>query len=347
MIIPNVFLRQHDSAPFRRFLLDYTIEQIIDFRFAAFGTATVPTAVLIVHAAPAPDDHSVTLSDTSGASESVLQATMTQLPDAQFSAQLAKAMPLLQRIEAISLTLEQCATSHEGIHSGNIRHKLFTQEAEINAKRMLKGSDISRFCLHWGGWYVRYDPALIDRSQGDYASLRDERLFIEPKILTRQTGDRIIAAWDDQGFYADNTLHSTQMRPECALSPWYVLALLNSRLLSNIYQILTGERGRALAQVKLVFLRRLPIRSIRFTTSEQQRDQIVKQILGEQGAAKKDYILQKVDSWLAAGCTDLIHDLLVALAQQRLNHDEPSLDELIDQIVERLYGVQAIDLCMD
>lgn len=343
MIIPNVFLRQHDSAPFRRFLLGYTIERIIDYRFAAFGAATVPTAVLIVRAAPAPIDHGVTISDTNDTHRSVQQSILAELPDAQFSAQLADAMPLLQQIAAISAPLATFATSHEGIHSGNIRHKLFTQEADTNAKPMLKGSDISRYDLRWGGWYVRYDPALIDRSQDEYASLRDERLFTEPKILTRQTGDRIIATWDDQGFYTDNTLHSTQVRPDCDLSPFYLLALLNSRLLSGIYQTLTGERGRALAQVKLVFLRRLPIRHIQFNMHEQKRKQIVKQIL-EDWPERVDHILHAIDGWLAEGCTGVIHDLLVVLAQQQLDHGDVCRDELIDHTVERLYGIQISDL---
>ena len=351
MIIPNVFMRQHDSASFRRFLLDQTVESIVDYGFDAFGTATVPTAAVVFQKAPAPAGHLIQLHSTDGVTQAIPQATFAALPNAQINPRLTAALPTLRAIELICDPLEALASSHEGIHSGNIRHKLFTKEIGGQRTRpLLKGSDIARYRLHWGGWRVHYDPALIDRRAGEYASLRDERLFTQPKIWTRQTGDRIIATWDGEGFYADNTLHGTQLRPSCQLSPFYVLALLNSRLLSVIYQALTGERGRALAQVKLVFLRRLPIRRIIFSTPPDERRRFLAEIepLIRAGHGAEHQVLAHVASWLEQGQEDIVHDLLALLAERMLaltgqrDVGAPLVDQLIDSIVERLYGEQEL-----
>lgn len=346
MIIPNVFLRQHDSATFRRFLLAHTVEQIVDYDFGAFGAATVPAAIVIFRTSPAAASQHIQFQHSDGTMQSIPQITFALLPDAQFNPQLAAIQPILEALATRCAPLAAFATSHEGIHSGNIRHKLFTRMPDgTTTHPLLKGSDIERYAIHWGGWYVRYDPTLIDRQSGDYASLRDKQLFTTPKIWTRQTGDRIIATWDDTISYADNTLHATQPRRDCPLSPLYLLALLNSRLLTAIYRALTGEQGRALAQVKLVFLRRLPIRRIAFTTPLEERQQMVRQGVAVVETAHEREAMALVDRWLNDGFEDVIHDLLAWLAQQMMAATQhnvaraAAIDHLIDQIVERLYGV--------
>ena len=208
---------------------------------------------------PACDDHTIYVRLVSNEEKTVKQTFFSALPAAQFNAQIVETLPLLNKVDTVSVPLASYAESHEGVHSGNIRAKLFTRQPSLPcAKKMLKGSDISRYSLNWSGWYVNYDPSLIDRASGEYASLREERIFTFPKICTRQTGDRIIATWDDQAFYSDNTLHSTQLLEGVQVSPLYLVAVLNSRLLTFVYQERTQERGRVLTQVKIIFLRQLP-----------------------------------------------------------------------------------------
>jgi hypothetical protein len=351
MIIPNVFMLQYNSAAFRRFLLNHTLEAIIDYSFSAFGGVMVPTAVIIVQEGLSPPDHHVVLRTSTGESHSVQQSSFSRLPNQQFNLRLAQMAPLFKRIEECSQALETYAHSHEGIHSGNIRHKLFSREPDHpQAQKMLKGSDITRYHLNWSGWYVYYDKSLIDRKAGDYASLRQELFFQETKILTRQTADHLIATLDQTGYYADNTLHTTQLHPESEISLLYLLALLNSRLLSAIYQIQTGEQGRLLAQVKLVFLRQLPIYSIQFrlTPSERaaQAQKAIKLVQSWLASAKIDQIRALAQEQCAQANQELLHDLMVWLAQKMLDASvlDPLYDQAIDTIVDVLYGVSSQDL---
>lgn len=348
MIIPNVFMLQHNSAAFRRFLLSHTLESIIDYSFSAFGGVMVPTAVVIVQEGSPALNQQTILRTSSGERHSIEQASFLELPNQQFNLHLLKMAPLFKQIESCSEALERFAYSHEGIHSGNIRHKLFSREAKHpRAHRMLKGSDITRYRMQWSGWYVYYDKSLIDRSSGDYASLRQESSFQATKILTRQTADRLIATLDTARYYADNTLHTTLLHANSQISLLYLLALLNSQLLSTIYRIQTGEEGRMLAQVKLVFLRQLPIRTIRFSSSPSERAQQLesaKMLIQDWVCSdQQEQIAYFAQEQCAQSNEELLHDLLAWLAQQLLAKPtvDPRYDQTIDTLVEGLYGVSS------
>ncbi|MEY3869845.1 MAG: hypothetical protein RLZZ338_3736, partial [Cyanobacteriota bacterium] len=94
--------------------------------------------------------------------------------------------------------------------------------------------------------------------------------LIPIKILTRQTADSIQASVDFQKFITSKSIHTTIVKQE-NYSAWYVVSILNSKLLTYIYQSQTGEKDRTFAQVKLYDLRELPIYKINFTTPEPDR----------------------------------------------------------------------------
>jgi type I restriction-modification system DNA methylase subunit/REP element-mobilizing transposase RayT len=97
---------------------------------------------------------------------------------------------------------------------------------------------------------------------------RYKELFNDEKLILRQTGDSIIATYDNSGYFAlDNTM-CVKLNPEYKFNYKYVLALLNSKLFDLIYKNLSQEDGRAFAQVKPTNIRKLPIYK---ATKEQQK----------------------------------------------------------------------------
>ena len=159
-------------------------------------------------------------------------------------------------------------------------------------------------------WFTLYRP-------------RRRKLFDLPKILIRQTADRILAAFDCDGFYCLKSAIIVQLADEMRGSYKYVLALLNSRLMHFIYDDLVGERARIFPEVKPVQLFKLPIRTINFS------DPIDK--------AHHDEMVAKVDAMLEAK---------KQLAQAKTDKDKTyyenkcaALDRQIDQLVYDLYGL--------
>ena len=154
--------------------------------------------------------------------------------------------------------------------------------------RYLKGEDIDRFLIDPQAqrWLHHNYAALV--YEGETVSVNHEWAKKPLKILTRQTGDRIIAALDSAQRYTGRSLHSHVLMQE-RYSLYYILAVLNSRFISYYYNVLAREKGRALAQVKLKNIRQLPIRRIEFTTPVDERQRLV-----EEASARAEKAVTKV-----------------------------------------------------
>ena len=138
---------------------------------------------------------------------------------------------------------------------------IVSDDVDETCKKVLNGKNIRRYQLRWGGLYVRYNRSLLVK--GDNVRWGHRAALDSAKILTRQTADRIIGTFDDGRYYVTNSIHTSVLRPEHAdVLLKYVLALLNSTLLSWYYRKLFPEVGQVFSQVKLVNLRHLPIRLI-------------------------------------------------------------------------------------
>ena len=101
------------------------------------------------------------------------------------------------------------------------------------------------------GKYINADPAMIKSGlkKIDYS---------QPKILIRQTGDRIISAVDRRGLLVLNNIHAGIARkPDLDLER--LSSYLNSSEMCFYYQAITLEANRPLAQIDLETLRELPL----------------------------------------------------------------------------------------
>jgi len=71
----------------------------------------------------------------------------------------------------------------------------------------------------------------------------------------------LIATYDNSNFYYSNTLHGTTIIDK-NYDILYILAILNSKLMTWYYRANTSEEGKTFAQVKIALLKLLPIRII-------------------------------------------------------------------------------------
>lgn len=174
---------------------------------------------------------------------------------------------LLERLNGRGVALETLLETHEGIHSGNIRRRLFLAPGREprrkeggGLKPLILGRDeIRPFTLRWGGWRVRYRRDMVRRERGEYASLGRERWFTDPKIMVRRTGDRLIAALDREGLFASNNLFVGLPRPDLAVPLEYIEAWLNSSQATWCFRAVNPRAGRLFAELKLKHLNRLPV----------------------------------------------------------------------------------------
>lgn len=97
---------------------------------------------------------------------------------------------------------------------------------------------------------------------------RRQKLFEEPKILIRQTSNKIIAAYDDENWYCLKSGLIVQLPDNSDIHYFYLLALLNSKLFDFLYQDLVNENNRIFPEVKPIQLFKLPIKEADKTNQE-------------------------------------------------------------------------------
>jgi len=205
---------------------------------------------------------------------------------------------------------------------------------------LIKGANLNRYHLRHDGDYLIRDFDKY-RTEESAVLVYLDLALVPAKILTRQTADHIRAAVDLNQFVTAKSVHTTIVTAN-DYSEWYLLALLNSKLLSYIYQLRTGEQGRTFAQVKVHDLRRMPIRRISFTMASEERRRLfteAKELCTRDLALRNDseFINFVGNSLLSYDegldhrqqRSDIVHDLLSHLAKELTTvHEQRSNIEL-------------------
>ena len=172
-----------------------------------------------------------------------------------------------------------CLVLDTGIHSGNVRYKVFFKENNGSRHRLLQGKQIQRYSIQWDSLKakykycdVNYEPLPIPGvGRGGKPSKQNEYWHFcgdienhhQPeRLLMRQSDDDLIVAYHSETelgrFYTDNTLHTILPKSQ-KTNLKYFLALFNSRLMNYIYHSISQEKGKSQAQVKIKVVRELPV----------------------------------------------------------------------------------------
>ncbi|WCK55480.1 TaqI-like C-terminal specificity domain-containing protein [Aneurinibacillus sp. Ricciae_BoGa-3] len=164
---------------------------------------------------------------------------------------------------------------------GSIGSRIFYQGDRKDERDIpyLKGRNVSRYAIATPQQYMRHNYETFLDKATDTFRYSEALLTASPKIVYRQTSDRIVAAIDYSRHYVDKTVHIIlPKQTSWSMDPQYLLALLNSQLFFYIYREISQERyGRAFTQVKTVYIKQLPLK-IADKDEQQVFIQLVEQI---------------------------------------------------------------------
>lgn len=261
-IFPNKFLIANYARKMREALLNnYTIKEIIDVsECEVFENVSVYPIILIVEnrkpnnsiIKTAEKISSTTeLGDKSFITNEIKQNTYKRddfvffiLPsDQKQSALLMKLLSKQYKTLGYYLTMKWTLS----FHATGLREKFLFPQKPIssNAKKLIGGksfagnSDVDRYKLIWGGWWVDYDEV---SARKHHNQLPPRTLFEREKLIICQNALRLRAAYDDQGFYCKDTFFVAHLKEheQTDFNLKFFLALLNSKLLhyyyANIYK---------------------------------------------------------------------------------------------------------------
>ncbi|MBI4025815.1 MAG: N-6 DNA methylase [Verrucomicrobia bacterium] len=344
LIVPTTFLTMHYFSTIRRYLLDHCrILALIHFKYAVFADPTVESAIYLCQNEPDPEARRKNTVAGSIArnlpeflarnfpGQEIIQATFEENSGHDFNLSMgskeAKIVSRMRTSNTVALaSLCGMTVGVKPYQTGKGRPK---QTREVVEKRLfdathrkdgtyrqyLMGRDMERYII----------APLAERwiSYGEWlAEPRPEAPFSDPKrIIVRQTGDSIIAAIESEQRLTLNNIHNLRLKPD-GVAMEYLLALLNSKLITYFHQQVVPEADRVFAEVKIVDLQQIPVRQINFTTPPADRKQLAAKgrELCERGLAKNDAVdaLDFVEKQLKSNHAVVLHDLLAFLAERMM-----------------------------
>ncbi len=122
--------------------------------------------------------------------------------------------------------------------------------------RLLDGRNINKYCINWSGAYLDYN---INRIH----SCKTRTIFeAKEKLLFRRVSTNLIFAYDNQQYYALNTIVVVTHKNTENVSLKYLLALLNSKLLNYYYASEYKSTKKVFSEIQARSVGELPIRLI-------------------------------------------------------------------------------------
>lgn len=260
-IIPNTLLLNSTCTKVRKFLLHNTsICNLVDIRDKVFEDAEIGGNLIIIYRnGQSKDGHKVRTAEIEALErftdsfeyDERLQKTYLSNDGYRFYLDISS-LELMNKIQYESKTLDELSGFYNGIKTGNNKKFIADKEIDKRYRKIIRGRDIERYRIEFGKKYVLFDKKLL------WSNTNEEKLTKNPKIIMRQTGDKLVGALDTQGYL---TMDTTHLIFDTNIDIKFLLAVLNSKLLNWFHQAMTAEQGRAFAEIKIVNLKRLPIRN--------------------------------------------------------------------------------------
>jgi len=266
-VLPDIVLLK-DQRALRELILETTELGTIRHYHRVFKDVNLDVVILAGRRVDRPRDTHVVkvqIKPSQGATvrqRRVPQRLFTEQPEKRFNLYISLGDHEFVRTFREHPTMGDYFDIHEGVHSGNVRAKLFTGSgASVDARPLIVGGkEVSRYRLSWGGRFLRTDPTVVDRQRGEYANLGKPEWHQVPKLVVRRTGDIVVAAYDDGTHYVSNNLFVVVPRNAMPTNTMRAyVTLLNSNFLTWWFRTLVPRKGRLFAELKICHLRSFPL----------------------------------------------------------------------------------------
>jgi hypothetical protein len=266
VVLPDIVLLKN-YPELRRFLLTRTeITQIAHWG-QAFPDANIDVCTLSVRtrvAAATHEVHALPDATSSGTShERIRQEVFLTNKEYRFNLALSpETVSILAAMRALGPRVGDLFTIREGVHSGNVRDRLFLQapDGELSQPLIFGRGEIVPMELHWEGRYIQLDASRFDRRRGDYYNIGDPALYATDKILVRRTGDFVLAAPDFEHYFCSNNFFLLVPSVEMSRSRLlYTAAALNSPFATAFFRLIQPRKGKLFAELKITHLEDIPV----------------------------------------------------------------------------------------
>ena len=340
LIIPNSWLMMYSGEGLRKFLLETNkLNQIINLAGFSFETANVETVILLAEKEIIKKENTVEILLNNGnefyLSHSKKQTEFSKNKGYEFKVfldddsddlnlKIVKNSEILDNLVEIKAGLqayekdkgEPKQTAQDVVN----RPYDYDYKFDDNTHKYLDGKDVGRYFTSWSGLYLKYGKHL--------AAPRTFNLFDGKKIIVREiTGNYpkcIIATYNEEIYLYNRSNIAIVEKTNTDISLKYILAVLNSKLLSYYFVKNTAKSVRKLfPKIILNDLRKFPIKKINPIEQEpfiENADKILalNKELQEvnrkfnnyfSGQYKLEKLTKKLENWSELSFTEFIAEL--------------------------------------
>lgn len=175
------------------------------------------------------------------------------------------------KLNNVSISLKE-NFGDPGVHTGNCSTMLILSKLMGHCEPIIEGTDVQRYNIPEPRLYLKLD---YQPMRNEYFTIRSFDKYRNTSLVIRQTASYPIATKHVKTYFRNSLLAYFSHK---VLSDNYILALLNSALLRKWYKSTFIESSQqAFPQVKVSYLRSLPIRRIAFVTPKKERDKFLKE----------------------------------------------------------------------
>jgi hypothetical protein len=342
-ITPNTWFTLQFTTKLREYVLNRVqIEELVLFGHRVFQNADVHTGLTFLKKARKPLTHKITVKNLPAsfssemlyqpATPNALQADWLKDPEFRFETrQTGEAGDLAKRIIGKFPPLERIARASLGIQAYNsskhtreqIEARVFHASKKLSKEYLpeLAGNDVGRYLIdRKKGQWIKYGPWLHDYRTMDWLT--------GPRILVREIAGnwpyRIHGCYVEETYCNYKTILNVNPSSATDYSMKYLLGILNSRLMSFLYPLVSNKIvAGSFPRLSVRDLKRLPIRTINFSELS--------------GKAHHDTMVDLVDQMLT------LHKQLAAAKtpdeKTRIQRQIDATDHQIDHLIYELYGL--------
>ena len=347
-IVPNTFMTQTTYVDLRSFILGQShLAAVVNLGDGVFAEATAPSCILCLSAAEVGHVRYLNLKamDPRHKEQHIRDRHHTtsslpfrQLPDRIF---ILEPKAVLQVLTRLLRTFQLLGNSSRyevrdvGINynRSSVSKKVFYTGAKSDPRDLprIKGSSFNRYTgVRRAGWLRHNYSDLL--TENESINVCEQVYELPEKLIFRQTADTLIATIDTSRMYLGRSVIAVTREGRASLG--YLLALLNSRTLAWLYDLIAQEEGRVLAQVKVSKVESLPIPAVVFHESVRNRRDLLRKVISNYASRSIGTVLAQVSKCLDAQPkrTDIVHDVLNYLAEEmiRLHEKRRELEKAAD-----------------
>lgn len=272
-IIPNTLLTQEYYKDTRKLILEnHTLLGLVDYQDMPFDNAVVENITFFIGNEHTTDYKVKVSRGTKVAIEYDRSVDVSRFMSQQTYAFNIYSSDLIEGLFTNATPLGQLCNINQAIALKGDKSISVKDEFRPGYYRLLDGRNIGKYGISWSGAYLDYS---LDRI---HSCKRKDIFECKEKLFFRRVSANLMAAYDDEQFFALNTL--VVITPKTAdVNLKYILALFNSRLMNYIYKNKFKSTKTVFSEIQARSVAMLPIRvsEMQFATIVSLVDECIKQ----------------------------------------------------------------------